>query len=278
MPANLQTPGSTIDTTGWGTPSAAYPSSTCNISNYFTAQKVCVAYGFTFTTDTHEHPQLVLDITLCGDWAGVPSVYNATCSGGTTGVCVSSLVLSVNGRFTPFMHSTPIMLLGQAVLDTIMLTSRSITFACTSSMHSPHPFQALCIIPALVARPSRRAPVPALAVDQIPVVYSTSHLLSTCLFCCLSAPLPFSFKLFKATDRRRRTCFACIFTDFLPDSSHPRTSIYLRPEHTLLIFIPTTGKLCFVRLSCLACEVPFNYPPTPLYLFGLVVPATTMMY
>ena len=40
LPANLQNPGSTIDTTGWGTPSAAYPSSTCNITNYFTAQKV----------------------------------------------------------------------------------------------------------------------------------------------------------------------------------------------------------------------------------------------
>lgn len=75
LPSNLQNPGSTIDTSGWGTPSAAYPSSTCNITNYFTPQK------------------LVLDITLCGDWAGVPSVYNATCSGGTTGVCYTDNVI-----------------------------------------------------------------------------------------------------------------------------------------------------------------------------------------
>jgi len=75
LPANLQNPGSTIDTTGWGTPSAAYPSTTCNISNYFTSQK------------------LVLDITLCGDWAGVPAIYNATCSGGTTGVCYTDNVI-----------------------------------------------------------------------------------------------------------------------------------------------------------------------------------------
>jgi len=75
LPANLQNPGSTLDTTGWGTPSAAYPSTTCNITNYFTAQK------------------LVLDVTLCGDWAGVPSVYNATCSGGTTGVCYTDNVI-----------------------------------------------------------------------------------------------------------------------------------------------------------------------------------------
>lgn len=75
LPSNLQNPGSTIDTSGWGTPSAAYPSTTCNTSSYFTAQK------------------LVLDITLCGDWAGVPSVYNATCSGGTTGVCYTDNVI-----------------------------------------------------------------------------------------------------------------------------------------------------------------------------------------
>lgn len=75
LPSDLKTPGSTIDTSGWGTPSAAYPSSGCNITNYFTPQK------------------LVLDITLCGDWAGVPSVYNATCSGGTTGVCYTDNVI-----------------------------------------------------------------------------------------------------------------------------------------------------------------------------------------
>jgi len=75
LPSNVKNPGSTIDTTGWGTPSAAYPSSSCNISQVFTAQK------------------LVLDITLCGDWAGVPSVYNATCSGGTTGLCYNDNVI-----------------------------------------------------------------------------------------------------------------------------------------------------------------------------------------
>jgi len=75
LPSNLQNPGSTIDTSGWGAPSAAYPSSTCNISNYFTPQK------------------LVLDVTLCGDWAGVPSIYNATCSGGTTGLCYTDNVI-----------------------------------------------------------------------------------------------------------------------------------------------------------------------------------------
>lgn len=55
---------STMDTTkDWGTPSAAYPSSGCNdtLWQYFAPQ------------------QLVLDITLCGNWAGIPAVYGATC-------------------------------------------------------------------------------------------------------------------------------------------------------------------------------------------------------
>jgi hypothetical protein len=38
------------DLSDFGNPSAAYPASTCNISQFFGAQ------------------QLVLDITLCGDW------------------------------------------------------------------------------------------------------------------------------------------------------------------------------------------------------------------
>jgi hypothetical protein len=59
-----------------------------------------------FITDNHEPPQLVLDITLCGDWAGVPSVYNATCSGGTTGVCVSFFGISANGGLTPSTQYT----------------------------------------------------------------------------------------------------------------------------------------------------------------------------
>jgi hypothetical protein len=96
LPSNLQNPGSTIDTSAWGTPSGAWPSTTCDTTTYFTPQKVCLC-GYVFIFHTHGSSQLVLDITLCGDWAGVPSVYNKTCSGGTTGVCVSSTMFSANG-------------------------------------------------------------------------------------------------------------------------------------------------------------------------------------
>lgn len=52
VPATITqaTSSSTIDISTWGNPSAAYPSSSCNIGQFFGAQK------------------LVLDITLCGDW------------------------------------------------------------------------------------------------------------------------------------------------------------------------------------------------------------------
>jgi hypothetical protein len=41
---------STIDLADWGSPSAAYPASTCNITQFFQPQKI------------------IFDITLCGDW------------------------------------------------------------------------------------------------------------------------------------------------------------------------------------------------------------------
>ncbi|KAJ8507182.1 hypothetical protein ONZ45_g10432 [Pleurotus djamor] len=59
IPEAIRTNASSIDTSTWGTPSASWPSSSCAISNFFAPQ------------------QLILDITLCGDFA--TPTYNATC-------------------------------------------------------------------------------------------------------------------------------------------------------------------------------------------------------
>ncbi|KZP14965.1 glycoside hydrolase family 16 protein [Athelia psychrophila] len=65
-----------LDITAWGPPTAAYPASSCNISEFFSAQNI------------------VLDITLCGNWAGIGPVYNETCgASGPTGLCYNDLVV-----------------------------------------------------------------------------------------------------------------------------------------------------------------------------------------
>ncbi|ORY86636.1 concanavalin A-like lectin/glucanase domain-containing protein [Leucosporidium creatinivorum] len=70
------------DSSTWGTPSAYYPNSGCSIDEYFSAQ------------------HLTLDITLCGDWAGSASVFNATCSG----VCYTDWVLNATNYDTAYFE------------------------------------------------------------------------------------------------------------------------------------------------------------------------------
>ncbi|KAH9924368.1 concanavalin A-like lectin/glucanase domain-containing protein [Amylocystis lapponica] len=72
VPESISQANSTLNISTWGSPVASYPTSAaCNTSEYFTAQ------------------QLIFDITLCGDWAGVPSIYaNTGCwNAGPTGDC-----------------------------------------------------------------------------------------------------------------------------------------------------------------------------------------------
>ncbi|THH13299.1 hypothetical protein EW146_g6908 [Bondarzewia mesenterica] len=69
---------SAIDITDFGTPSASYPAFSCNIPQFFSAQ------------------QLVIDITLCGQWAGLPQVYTPACgNSGPTGRCYDDNVVGL---------------------------------------------------------------------------------------------------------------------------------------------------------------------------------------
>ncbi|KAF8155738.1 concanavalin A-like lectin/glucanase domain-containing protein [Crassisporium funariophilum] len=67
----------------WGPPAASYPAiSTCDISAFFSAQS------------------LILDITLCGAWAGLPSQYTPQCGArGTTGKCYDDNVVGTGDNY-----------------------------------------------------------------------------------------------------------------------------------------------------------------------------------
>ncbi|KAH8110956.1 concanavalin A-like lectin/glucanase domain-containing protein [Phellopilus nigrolimitatus] len=64
IPADLPTSAPNPD--GWGTPTALYPTSSCNTAEFIKPQT------------------LILDITVCGDFAGQAAVFAETCSGTCT--------------------------------------------------------------------------------------------------------------------------------------------------------------------------------------------------
>ncbi|KAI0633311.1 concanavalin A-like lectin/glucanase domain-containing protein [Trametes polyzona] len=77
VPDSVTKADKTIDPSSWGTPSASFASDSCDINKFFAPQ------------------QMVLDITLCGDWAGVPSEYQATCGGdGSQSACYVNNVIN----------------------------------------------------------------------------------------------------------------------------------------------------------------------------------------
>ncbi|BGO91448.1 hypothetical protein NBRC10512_003108 [Rhodotorula toruloides] len=71
IPADLRSVNGPPDPSSWGIPMAYYPSSACNINQYFAPQ------------------QITINIALCGDWAGQPGVFSPTCG---TGNCADYIL------------------------------------------------------------------------------------------------------------------------------------------------------------------------------------------
>jgi len=71
IPASLQGNTSSLDITTLGTPTGNWPSGGCNINTFFSPQHI------------------IFDITLCGDFAGSPSIFAQTC----TGTCYNNWVI-----------------------------------------------------------------------------------------------------------------------------------------------------------------------------------------
>ncbi|GAA5988954.1 hypothetical protein JCM5350_007495 [Sporobolomyces pararoseus] len=79
VPNDISSNASSIDPTAWGTPTFFVPDSSCNIEQHFAAQ------------------HLVIDITLCGDWAGNNATLEATgCPLTTQPLCYTQYVLNAS--------------------------------------------------------------------------------------------------------------------------------------------------------------------------------------
>ncbi|KAJ3477504.1 hypothetical protein NLI96_g10422 [Meripilus lineatus] len=68
VPSGVKNGGSSVDTANWGTPTAFFPNTNCDINSHFGPNNI------------------IINLTLCGDWAGIPSLYNGA---GCPGDCVS---------------------------------------------------------------------------------------------------------------------------------------------------------------------------------------------
>lgn len=73
VPMEVRNAAYSINTANWGTPIALFPNSaSCNIASHFGPNNI------------------IFDLTFCGDWAGIASVFNGA---GCPGSCVGKSML-----------------------------------------------------------------------------------------------------------------------------------------------------------------------------------------
>ncbi|KIY50366.1 hypothetical protein FISHEDRAFT_64979 [Fistulina hepatica ATCC 64428] len=123
IPSSITNATDSIDISDWGTPSAAYPNTSCIIDKYFGDQT------------------LIIDITLCGTCflticrAGVASIYNETC----TGLCYQDNVIGNGSNYdTAYFEISYIKVYGtgSAYASSTASASASATSTKSSSLSS----------------------------------------------------------------------------------------------------------------------------------------------
>lgn len=117
VPAALTAGAQTIDTASLGTPTASYSSSTCNIAEFFGSQ------------------QMILDITLCGDWAGQTPLLLETCGQMAAGqTCYTTYVLNSTNYNEAYFEINYINVFGTSnSIDTTLSSGSSSTTSSSSS-------------------------------------------------------------------------------------------------------------------------------------------------
>lgn len=94
VPSSLST--DSVDTSTLGTPTGAWPASSCNPSQFFQEQEI------------------VIDITLCGDWAGLSNIISSTgCPAlNGTNTCYTTYVLNPANYDTAYFEIASVKLFG----------------------------------------------------------------------------------------------------------------------------------------------------------------------
>ncbi|PSS37150.1 hypothetical protein PHLCEN_2v1023 [Hermanssonia centrifuga] len=77
-PSDVSSGSGSINTDAWGTPAAFFPNTSCDIGSHF------------------DQNNIIINLTFCGDWAGIDSIFNAA---GCPGSCVD-YVNNNPGAFT----------------------------------------------------------------------------------------------------------------------------------------------------------------------------------
>jgi hypothetical protein len=107
VPSVLSSNSSTVDTSNFGTPVANWPTGGCNIDEFFAAQ------------------YLIFDITLCGEYAGVASVFNETC----TGTCYDYVIGSPSNYDSAYFEISYVRVFSQLGKNTVIATSSTQGFS-----------------------------------------------------------------------------------------------------------------------------------------------------